>query len=325
MTAIETEGLTKRYGDLEAISDVNLTVERGEIFGFLGPNGAGKSTTIDVLLDFIRPTAGHASILDDDPQENPRAVRERIGILPDEYSLYDRLTGREHVAFAIEMNDAADNPDEILERVGLADAADQRAGDYSKGMAQRLALGMALVGEPDVLILDEPSSGIDPNGMHEIRTLLREEADRGATIFFSSHALEQVEAICDRVCVLDDGELLAVSTVENLRDSLDSRSVLVLTLDADPGPGPDPDDDYGLLELPDVTDVERTGATLRIECADPGVKSAAISRVEDTGASVVDIDVEQASLEDLFAELTTDSADSTEDAEPIETPGGESA
>ncbi|ELY91359.1 ABC transporter [Natrialba hulunbeirensis JCM 10989] len=322
MTAIETDGLTKRYGDLEAISDVDLTVERGEIFGFLGPNGAGKSTTIDVLLDFIRPTAGRASVLDDDPQENPRAVREQIGILPDEYSLYDRLTGREHVVFAIEMNDAADDPDEILERVGLADAADQRAGDYSKGMGQRLALGMALVGDPDVLILDEPSSGIDPNGMHEIRTLLREEADRGATVFFSSHALEQVEAICDRVCVLDDGELLAVSTVENLRDSLDSRSVLVLTLDANPDPDLDLNDDHGLLELPDVTDVERTETALRIECADPGVKSAAISRVEDTGASVVDIDVEQASLEDLFAELTTDS---TEGADPIETPGGERA
>lgn len=299
MTTIETDGLTKRYGDLVAVNDVDLTVERGEIFGFLGPNGAGKSTTIDILLDFIRPTDGSVSILGYDPQEDPRAVRRQIGVLPDDYSLYDRLTGREHVEFAIKMNESDDDADTILERVGLDGDGDQRVGGYSKGMGQRLALGMALVGEPDVLILDEPSSGIDPNGVHEIRQLVREEADRGATVFFSSHALEQVEAVCDRICIIQNGTLVTVSTVEQLRNANGAKSTLILTVDS-----VSDDDGYDLLELDAVTSVERNGDTIRVECADSSIKSSVIARVEAAGTTVTDIDVEKASLEELFTDIT---------------------
>lgn len=299
MTTIETDGLTKRYGNLVAVNDVDLTVERGEIFGFLGPNGAGKSTTIDILLDFIRPTDGSVSILGYDPQEDPRAVRRQIGVLPDDYSLYDRLTGREHVEFAIKMNGSDDDADTILERVGLDGDGDQRVGGYSKGMGQRLALGMALVGEPDVLILDEPSSGIDPNGVHEIRQLVREEADRGATVFFSSHALEQVEAVCDRICIIQNGTLVTVSTVEQLRNANGAKSTLILTVDS-----VSDDDGYDLLELDAVTSVERNGDTIRVECADSSIKSSVIARVEAAGTTVTDIDVEKASLEELFTDIT---------------------
>lgn len=299
MTTIETDGLTKRYGDLVAVNDIDLTVERGEIFGFLGPNGAGKSTTIDILLDFIRPTDGSVSILGYDPQEDPRAVRRQIGVLPDDYSLYDRLTGREHVEFAIKMNGSDDDADTILERVGLDGDGDQRVGGYSKGMGQRLALGMALVGEPDVLILDEPSSGIDPNGVHEIRQLVREEADRGATVFFSSHALEQVEAVCDRICIIQNGTLVTVSTVEQLRNANGAKSTLILTVDS-----VSDDDGYDLLELDAVTSVERNGDTIRVECADSSIKSSVIARVEAAGTTVTDIDVEKASLEELFTDIT---------------------
>jgi ABC-2 type transport system ATP-binding protein len=197
MTAIETQGLTKRYGSGDdavlAVDGLDLTVEEGEVFGFLGPNGAGKSTTIDMLLDYGRPTSGTATVLGLDAQDDSEQLRERIGVLPEGYGLYDRLTGRRHLEFAVEWQDADDDPDEILDRVGLDDDdAARPVGDYSKGMQQRLGLGMALVGQPDLLILDEPSSGLDPIGIREMRDIVRAEADRGATVFFSSHIMSEV-------------------------------------------------------------------------------------------------------------------------------------
>ncbi|MGM0604826.1 MAG: ABC transporter ATP-binding protein, partial [Halobacteriota archaeon] len=217
MVAIQLDGVSKRFGAVTALRNVDLTVESGEIFGFLGPNGAGKSTTIDILLDFVRPSAGSATVLGYDAQADSTAVRSRTGVLPDGYHVYDRLSGRDHVRFAIESKGADEDPIALLERVGIADAADRRAGGYSKGMTQRLVLAMALVGEPELLILDEPSTGLDPNGAREMREIIRAEADRGATVFFSSHILEQVEAICDRVGILNEGRLVALDSIDGLR------------------------------------------------------------------------------------------------------------
>ncbi|MFT4881984.1 MAG: ABC-2 type transport system ATP-binding protein, partial [Salinirussus sp.] len=170
MTAIRTERLTKRFGGLTAVDDLDLTVQEGEVFGFLGPNGAGKSTTINVLLDFVRPTAGTATVLGRDAQAESTAVRERLGVLPEGFALYDRLSGRAHIDLAVDLKDADDDPDAVLERVGLTPAAGGRtAAGYSQGMRQRLALGMALVGNPDLLVLDEPTNGLDPNGAREMR------------------------------------------------------------------------------------------------------------------------------------------------------------
>ncbi len=299
MTAISTDGLSKRFGDVVAVRDVTLTVERGEVFGFLGPNGAGKSTTIDVLLDFVRPTAGDVSVLGHDPRREPRVVRERIGILPEGYDLYDRLTARRHVSFAIELADGDDDPDAVLDRVGLADDADRPVGGFSKGMSQRLALGMALVGDPDLLVLDEPSSGLDPNGAKLLRRVVREEADRGTTVFFSSHVLDQVEAVCDRVAIMDEGELVAVDTIDGLHDATGSASTLVVSVDAVPT-------DHMLTDLAGVTDVTVDDGTLRVGCSDPAIKADVISRVEEAGATVTDIEVEETDLTDLFASYTTE-------------------
>jgi len=173
MSAIELSGVTKQFGDVTALHDLDLEVQDGEIYGFLGPNGAGKSTTIDILLDFVRPTSGRASVLGMDAQDDSLAIRQRTGVLPDGFHVYDRLTARQHLEFAIESKNATDDPDELLERVGIPDAADRKAGGFSKGMAQRLALAVALVGEPDLIILDEPSTGLDPNGAREMREIIR--------------------------------------------------------------------------------------------------------------------------------------------------------
>ena len=298
MTAIRTESLTKRFGSLTAVDDLDLTVQEGEVFGFLGPNGAGKSTTIDVLLDFVRPTAGTATVLGRDAQTESTAVRERIGVLPEGFDLYDRLSGRAHVDLAVDLKDADDDPDAILERVGLsAEAGRRNAGGYSQGMRQRLALGMALVGEPDLLVLDEPTNVLDPNGAREMRAIVREEVDRGATVFFSSHILDQVQAVCDRVGIIDDGALVAVDTIDGLRAEVGTAATITLEVDALPT-------DLHLTELEGVSGVSFGESSVTATCTVPAAKVAVIDRVREAGATVRDITTSEASLEELFAAYT---------------------
>ena len=294
MTAISLSGVTKRYGDVVAVRDLDLTVESGEIYGFLGPNGAGKSTTINMLLDFVRPTAGSVEVLSLDAQTEPTAVRKRIGVLPEGYDVYDRLTGRQHVAFAVESKGATTDPDAILERVGLDGDGDRKAGGYSKGMRQRLVLGMSLVGDPDLLILDEPSTGLDPEGAKEMREIVRSEADRGATVFFSSHVLGQVETVCDRVGIMRDGELVAEDSIDGLREAVGTGERLLVTVDA-----ASESDLEAVQALDGVDRAETDGGTVTVEC-EPSAKTAVVGALEDAGVTVKDFTTEDTSLEDLF-------------------------
>ena len=301
MTAIELNGLRKEYADVVALDGVDLTVEEGEVFGFLGPNGAGKSTTINILLDFVRPTAGSAEVLGHDAQEEPTAIRERIGVLPEGYDIYERLSAREHLAFVIESKDADDDPKELLERVGLADAIDRRAGGYSKGMKQRLVLAMALVGQPDLLVLDEPTTGLDPNGAREMRELIRQESERGATIFFSSHILSQVEAVCDTVGILQSGQLIAKDSVEGLRDAVQGGMTLWVTL-------ADPASDVGTVEdtvsgLDGASVTETDGDRVAIGC-NSTQKMDVLNALNDAGVDVANFETEDQSLEELFTAYT---------------------
>ncbi|SDR17812.1 ABC transporter ATP-binding protein [Natronobacterium texcoconense] len=300
MAAIEIDGLTKRFGDVVAVDDLDLTVEDGEIFGFLGPNGAGKSTTIDVLLDFIRPTDGTVTVLGHDAQREGEAVRRRTGVLPDGYHVYDRLTGRQHLEFAIEMKDVDDDPDALLERVRIADAADRKAGGYSKGMTQRLVLAMALVGDPDLLILDEPSTGLDPNGAREMREIIREENARGTTVFFSSHVMEQVEAVCDRVAIIDDGRLVAVDTIDGLRDASETGETLyVYTQTLEDGIV----DEVAALEGVGTASLDEDRLRVTVD----GVsKFAVLHAIDSDVVPVQDFSVVESSLEDLFVRYTNE-------------------
>jgi ABC-2 type transport system ATP-binding protein len=298
MPAIELHGVTKRYGDVTALHDLDLSVEDGEIYGFLGPNGAGKSTTIDILLDFVRPTSGTASVLGMDAQADSQAIRRRIGVLPEGFHVYERLTARQHLNFAIESKGASDDPEALLERVGIPDAIDRKAGGFSKGMQQRLALAIALVGEPELLILDEPSTGLDPNGAREMRSIITEEADRGATVFFSSHILEQVEAVCDRVGILKAGELVAEDSIEALRSAADTGTTLTVTLDAVTDAAVD-----AARDVPGVSEVSVDGDRLVVR-GDSAAKTDVLDAVEATGADVRDFSTEQASLDDVFAAFT---------------------
>jgi ABC-2 type transport system ATP-binding protein len=296
--AIRIDGLTKRFGDVTAVQDVDLTIEEGEIFGFLGPNGAGKSTTINVILDFIRPTEGTVTVLGHDAQAESQAVRERTGVLPEGYDVYDRLTGRQHLEFAIESKEADDDPEALLERVGIPEAIDRKAGGYSKGMAQRLVLAMALVGEPDLLILDEPTTGLDPNGAREMREIIREERDRGATVFFSSHILEQVEAVCDRVGILRSGEVVAVDSIANLQAAVGGGTTLTVRVDRASEAAIE-----AARGVEGVSNVRADGDAIVVKT--DGSKAAVLEAIESAGVEVSDFATEEASLEELFAAYTT--------------------
>lgn len=298
MVAIKASRLSKRYNTVVALDRIDLTVNKGETFGFLGPNGAGKSTFINILLDLVKPSHGEVSILGNDCQDEGVKVRNKIGVLPEGYSVFDRLTGRQHIEYAIRSKDADDNPIEILDRVGIREAADRKASEYSKGMAQRLVLGMALVGSPELLVLDEPTSGLDPNGAAEMRDILREENERGATIFFSSHILEQVEAVCDRVGILQNGELVTVDTITNLRSSLGGGTKLLIETGTDVNGSLDT-----VRGLSDVETAIENDETIEVTCTDDA-KMDVIVALHDAGVDVVNFRTEEASLEDMFVEYT---------------------
>ena len=301
MAAIELDGVTKTFGDVQALRGVDMEIEEGEIFGFLGPNGAGKTTTIDVLLDFVRPTAGTATVLGHDVREESREIRKRTGVLPEGFDVYGRLTGRQHFEFVREAKDADADPDAVAERVGLdLEDVDRKASGYSKGMKQRLVLGMALVGEPDLLILDEPSTGLDPNGARRMREIVREERERGATVFFSSHILGQVESVCDRVAILQGGEVVAVDTVEGLREAVGTETVFTVNLAAAVD---------GVVEAVEAVDgvesARASGTTVIVRCGDD-VKMEVLTAIEEAGGDVEDFDTDEASLDELFAAYTGD-------------------
>jgi ABC-2 type transport system ATP-binding protein len=299
MDAIALRGVTKRFGDVTAVDGLDLTVSEGEVFGFLGPNGAGKSTTINMLLDFVRPTDGEVRVLGRDAQAESVAVRQRTGVLPEGFDVYSRLTGRTHVEFAMESKGVDGDPDELLERTGIADAADRKAGGYSKGMRQRLALAMALVGRPQLLILDEPSSGLDPSGAKEMREIVRAEADRGATVFFSSHVLGQVEAVCDRVGIMREGSLVAEDSMADLRDAVGGGERLVVSVAGDAAEV----DLSAVRAVAGVSSAEAVDGEVVVSC-DADAKTAVVGAVEDGGATVENFRTEQASLEDLFLAYT---------------------
>jgi len=305
MAAIELDGVEKRFGTVTALRGVDLTVEEGEVFGFLGPNGAGKSTTIDVLLDFVRPTAGSARVLGYDAQAESKKVRQHTGVLPEGFDVYDRLTARKHLEFVAESKGVEAAVPGLLDRVGLADAVDRPAGGYSKGMQQRLALAMALVGDPDLLVLDEPTSGLDPNGAREMREIVRAERDRGATVFFSSHILGQVEAVCDRIAILEAGEIRTVDRVDALRDRAGDDAELTVTVETLPSEAL-----AAVRAVPGVSTATADGDAVSVSCA-TDAKLPALNALADNGAPVRDFVTEEATLEDLFVEFTADGGKQT--------------
>ncbi len=220
---IKVTGLQKRYGRFTAVKGVDLEVRRGEVFGFLGPNGAGKTMTMKMVAGLLKPSAGSVVINGIDTSVDPVAAKKIIGYIPDRPYLYERLTGREFLAFVggvYGMSDEAIAPraTELLNLYGLAHFGDELVESYSHGMKQRLTLAAALLHSPLLLIIDEPMVGLDPAGAKLIKQVFRSFADDGKTVFVSTHTLEVAEAICDRVAIIDKGEIATMGTVDDLKE-----------------------------------------------------------------------------------------------------------
>jgi ABC-2 type transport system ATP-binding protein len=230
---IRTEGLTKRYGEFTAVDHLDLEVSPGEVFGLLGPNGAGKTTTILMLLGLSEPSEGRAEVVGLDPTRHPLEVKRRVGYMPDNVGFYGTLTGRENLRYTARLNgvvgtEAEGRIDALLEQVGLAGAADDRVDTYSRGMRQRLGIADALVKDPEVMILDEPTVAIDPEGVAEVLALIRSlSRDRGVTMLLSSHLLQQVQSVCDRVGLFVAGRMVAQGPMAELAERLATGPVTV--------------------------------------------------------------------------------------------------
>ena len=233
---IRTAELTKKYGEVTAVDSLNLEIRKGEVFGLLGPNGAGKTTTTLMLLGLTQPTSGHAWIKGIDCTREPLEVKKIVGYLPDNVGFYPDLTGRKNLIFTGEMNgltrkESEERAEALLERVGMTYAADRKTGGYSRGMRQRLGIADVLMKDPEIIIMDEPTLGIDPEGMRELIGLIRElSVVDGRTILLSSHQLYQVQQICDRVGIFVEGTLKACGNIDELGRQLKNEGYYVMDL-----------------------------------------------------------------------------------------------
>ena len=284
---IETQSLSKRYGSSRGIDDLSLRVEAGEVFGFLGPNGAGKTTTIRTLLDLLHPTSGSARIFGLDSRRDSRAIRARLGNLPGEFAYEDHMTGRDLLRLFADLRgmDGLGTAQDLAERFEADLSRPLR--ELSRGNRQKVGLIQALFHEPELLILDEPTGGLDPLMQEEFLTVVGEQRDRGATVFLSSHELDEVERICDRVGIIREGRLVAIEDVEEMRGRA-YRTVTVRFAQ--------PVDTAELEGLPGVERVERDGTTLRFRVL--GDLDAAIKAL--ARHPVADLEITRPTLEELF-------------------------
>jgi len=297
--ALEIEGLTKAFGGLTAVDDLRLAVQRGEIYGFLGPNGAGKTTTIKMILGLTYPDRGRVRIGDRDLLEDPHAIKRRIGFLPERVAFYNNLTAIQTLRFYAELKRVEDgNLAGLLEAVGLQEFADKKVGTFSKGMVQLLGVAQAMIGEPDLLILDEPTSGLDPNWTRMVKDRIREANGRGATVFFSSHILSEVQELAGRVGIISRGRLVAEDTVDNLGRSLNLKPRLGIVVEGSPA-----DAAAALAGMGGVEAVEVRGTELWVTC-DHDAKVRVLSRLEAAGVRVRDFRTEEPSLEEVFLRYT---------------------
>jgi ABC-2 type transport system ATP-binding protein len=237
-TLIETRNLVKRYGDKVAVNDISFDVYQGEVFGFLGPNGAGKTTTIKVIVGLLQPTSGTVKVARYDVQKQPLLAKASSGYVPDTPNLYAKLSGRELLRFVGDLYNmdrvqVGHRIDELLRMFDLTNAAEDTIDSYSHGMQQKASLAAALMHDPKVLILDEPTVGLDPKSARLIKDILRQLADRGAAVMLSTHILEIAERMCDRIGIINRGQLIAVGTMDELRtlDKMGQASLEDIFLD----------------------------------------------------------------------------------------------
>jgi ABC-2 type transport system ATP-binding protein len=299
--AIEVDGLVKEYGDLRALDGLDLRVEEGEFFGLLGPNGAGKTTFINILVGLAGKTAGDARVFGHDVVSEYRRARDAIGLAPQEFNVDRFFPIREvleHKAgyHGVPPEEASDRADEALKQVGIYDKREERFDWLSGGMKRRLLLARALVTDPDLLILDEPTAGVDVQLRRELWEVVSSLNDAGTTVLLTTHYIEEAERLCDRVAVMDEGQKVEVATPADLM----GRGVDTITITLRDAPAGVPE-----LDLADVESIERDGERLLVRARDGGgTAPAVLGRLDDLGYAVADLDISRTSLEEMFVEMT---------------------
>ncbi|MGC8836903.1 MAG: ABC transporter ATP-binding protein [Anaerolineae bacterium] len=299
---IEARGLTKRYGNVVAVDSLDLSVRRGEVFGLLGPNGAGKTTTILMLLGLTEPTAGTVRVLGLDPVLQPLSVKARVGYMPEQMGFYDELSARQNLFYIARLNglgreEAHRRIDEVLERVGLSEVADRPVATFSRGMRQRLGVAEVLLKRPQLVIMDEPTQGLDPEVARRFLQIVRDLKAEGVTVLLSSHLLHQVQAVCDRVGLFRQGRMVLEGSVPELAQKV-LGSAYRIRVEAE---GPAPALMEALKHLPDALEVGKEDGNRYQVVARRDLRAEAAEAVVRAGGRLLGLEVEMPSLDDIYA------------------------
>ncbi len=303
--AIAVEALNKRFAEVEAVSDLSFVVHRGELFGFLGPNGAGKTTTINMLTGLARPDSGSIRIGGIDCTGKPRAAQHLIGVVPDESNLYPELTGFENLCFCAALYglgkaERRSRSGELLDRFGLLQASERKFGGYSRGMKRKLAIAAGIIHKPEILFLDEPTTGIDVAGARQLRQLIADLHRAGTTIFLTTHYIEEAERLCDRVAFIVSGHIIRTDTVEHLIQPIKEKHVVHISCVNIP------EDIPGRLaeSFPGLEFTTRGQGSIRVEAGEPVPVGPLVRFLEDHGTEVTEARRMRPSLEDVFVRIT---------------------
>lgn len=298
---IEITDLTKAYGDFIAVDKLNLRIDEGEVFGFLGPNGAGKTTTILMLLGLTEPTSGIARVCGYDPTREPLRVKRIVGYLPEKVGFYEDLTAKQNLEYIAALNglpreDASRKIDELLDTVGLSETAEQKVGVFSHGMKQRLGIADVMIKDPKVAFFDEPTAGIDPEGIDQVLNLITSMAKKKVTVVLSSHQLHQVQRVCTRVGILAKGRLVAEGSVDRLgREAIGGGKFRIEVQVSQPTPNLV----SSITNIKGVANVESSGDLLLISC-DEDLRPQIARAVVDSDSLLVQMKIEEYGLEEIY-------------------------
>ncbi len=304
---IETVNLTKifRSDDVTAVDEINFEVERGDVFGFLGPNGAGKTTTIKMLCGALDPTSGTAIVGGYDIKKEPLKMKDKIGVMPEEPGFYGNMTGKQHLKFYSKFHNLKNpkkNIQKSMELAGIEEYADRKVKGYSHGMRKRLALAQALVNDPEILILDEPTGGLDPQGTHFFRNIVENLNDAGKTIFLSSHILSEVQEVCNRVGIIHEGKILEVELIEDLSKAMaaEQKGYEVKV----EGKGIDKEVLEKISDINGVQSLEKTDYGFSAVVEDEDLSTKINKELIENNVQVKSINIEEPNLEEVFLKIT---------------------
>lgn len=301
---IEVANLTKYYGNLLAVDRINFEVKRGELFGFLGPNGAGKTTTINMLTGISKPSSGKACISGFDITKEPKKIKELIGVVPDTSGVYDELTARDNIIFSAKLHGVSaekreSRSKELLELFNLYDRRNDRVGNFSRGMKKRLMIAATLAYEPNIVFLDEPTTGLDVQSSRQIRNLIKEMNENDTTFFLTTHYIEEADQLCQRIAIINKGKIVAVNTPEKLKKMAQTENIIEISFDKAE------DFSKSLSALKHVTNIVRIADKYRLYIEDPSemlpllIDFASQNRLRITSITTI-----RPTLEDAFVSLT---------------------